>query len=387
MKRILSVKNCSGCGACASKCSQKCIKMIENSDGFVYPYIDVDVCINCNTCESACPVLNPSRRESAPTVYAVNSKDNNVRRNSSSGGVFSLISEYVLNHNGVVFGAAFNKSDFSVNHIYVEDINDLSLLRGSKYIQSNIGNSYISAESFLKNGRLVLFTGTPCQIAGLKSFLKKDYSNLICQDLVCHGCSSFLVFQKYLDYVSNKTIDDIESVSFRNKKYGWNNFSVSIRFRSKHEYNNIHTNDPFMRAFLFNLSLRDSCYDCPFKDFPYISDITLADYWGVSRFHPELNDDLGTSLVIVNSNKGKELFDLISDGTEFCKADLDEARMYNPTIFHSVKRPEIRDAFFNDLRDYDFSYANTKYLRIGKKELYRTYRSRILKRFKKFLHK
>lgn len=357
---IINKKECVGCYACYSICPKNAIDMIENAKGFKEYFINKDKCIECGLCKKVCPVLNKKEINNIPKAFAIINKNENVRKESSSGGIFTLIAEYVLEHNGVVFGAIWG-NNLKVNHYYIEKKEDINLMRGSKYLQSTIGNTYKKAKEFLDNGRNVLFTGTPCQIEGLKSYLMKDYNNLYTQDIICHGVPSSKVHSQYLNYLKNKYNEkNIKKLLHRTKINGWKTWSVNINFESN-TYCNTHKEDLFMQAFLRNTSLRDSCYNCHFKKKNRISDITLADFWGIEHILPELDDNKGTSLVIINSQKGQELFNSIKKNTIYKEVNLDDAIKYNPSMITSVKEDKNREKFFENLDKMNFDELVKKY--------------------------
>lgn len=360
MINITSKSECCGCSSCAQICPKKCIDMTEDEEGFLYPLVDKSKCIDCGLCEKSCPILKNEKSNDTISAYACQNIDETTRLRSSSGGTFSLLSEYVLDNNGVVFGCAFD-SDMVLFHSYAETYDDYKKFRGSKYLQSKIGDCYTKVREFLNNDRLVMFTGTPCQIDGLKSYLKKDYNNLILVDLVCHGAPSPLVFSKYKNELEKKFDSKTESVSFRKKSSGWKTFSVSFMFKNKKEFTNTLNNDLFMRGFLKDLFLRPSCHKCISNGLKRNSDITLADYWGISNHYPEMDDDKGTSLILINSEKGKRYFDSISDKMKFIQTDIDYALESNPRIIKSVSPHKSRSEFFNNLDKYDFSKLIHKY--------------------------
>ena len=339
---------CNGCSSCSASCPVGCISMEKNDEGFLYPHIDMEKCIKCNKCERACPVLNKKAVESKVEIksYAVINNERDERVNSSSGGVFTLLAKEIISRGGVVFGAAFDEN-MAVYHRFIEKEEDIALLRGSKYTQSRIGDSYKKAEEFLKEGRLVLFTGTPCQIAGLKSYLSRDYENLFCQDIICHGVPSPSVWEAYVEYRERKSGEKPQSISFRNKKYGWKTFSMRFQYENAKDYTEMMSVDLYMRLFSANLSLRESCYNCSFKSVERDSDISLADFWGIENVAPEVHDDMGTSLVIVQSEKGKEIFEKIKEKTTCKEVDTQKAVSFNSAMTESVPRPEKRDEFFN----------------------------------------
>lgn len=352
---------CTGCHACYSVCPVKCIAMNSDNHGFLYPEIDRTQCINCNLCEEVCPIIIKQEKTAfEPTSYAAYSKNENIRLNSSSGGVFSLIAENIINNNGVVFGARFDKK-FNVVHDYIDAIPDLEKIRGSKYVQSCIGDSFKQAKIFLDEGRTVLFSGTPCQIGGLRAYLKKDYSNLICQDIICHGVPSPLVWQKYLQYRENSAGASTRRTFFRHKKNGWKTYSVRLEFTNCTEYEQILSKDLFMRGFLANLFLRNSCYNCSFKSISRQADITLADFWGIWRMIPEMFDDKGTSLVVIHSKKGQFIFDNIKDNLVYQLTDIDTAIQYNSAMIKSVYKPNNRELFLSEIKNNNFKVVINKY--------------------------
>ena len=353
---------CCGCSACKNICPKNAIEMCEDEYGFKYPMINKDLCINCGLCEKICPIKNnTNKKEKNIYAYACYNKNINDRLNSSSGGIFILLAKYIIKQNGVVFGATFDK-EFNVIHSYVENEDELFKLMGSKYVQSDIGDSYKKAELFLKENRCVLFTGTPCQIEGLKKYLKKDYEKLITQDIICHGVPSPIVWREYLKFQKKKNYNNkIKNIFFRNKDRGWTSYRIKIIFENK-VYSNDLEKDLYMQSFLKNLCLRDSCYNCKFKKMYRESDITLGDYWGINKFHKNMNDNKGTSLVIVNSEKGKKIFDAISSYIIFSKTDLTNALKYNSSMIESIKKPNNRDEFINEINYSNFDLIVKKYV-------------------------
>ena len=310
---ISEKKNCCGCSACVNICPQKCIDMKRDIEGFEYPSIIESKCINCSLCEKVCPINNSKKIDDRLLEsYVAYSHNDDIRLNSSSGGIFSLIAENILDKKGVVFGASFD-SNFDVCHTMIESKSDLYKLRGSKYTQSKIGNTYEQCKQILDSGSIVLYTGTECQISGLKSYLKKEYENLYTVDVLCHGVPSPKLWRKYLEYQEQRYNSSIKQIFFRDKTYGWKDYSINVKFDNNDEYKNIFKNDYFMKLFLKDISLRPSCYDCKFKDINRVSDITLGDCWGIENYMPDMDDDKGTSVVLLHSEKGVNLFNLLKD--------------------------------------------------------------------------
>lgn len=367
MSQLADKYICSGCHACYNICPKNCITMETDSEGFLYPHIDERRCIDCGRCGEVCPVLHEYRGNKKGQAYACINRNEEIRMKSSSGGVFNLIAEWTIEHSGIVFGAAFDKQ-LNVKHIEVESEKDLYKLRGSKYLQSRIGDTYKTTERYLKQGRIVLFTGTPCQISGLKAYLGKEYDNLIMQDLICHGVPSPDIWQKYLVYQEKAHSCPIDRESlpvFRLKSKGWKRYSVSFNLLNDTEYQETLDKDMFMKAFLNNLCLRPSCYNCHSKSLERESDITLADFWGVENLLPDMFDDKGTSLVFINSEKGRRLFEKVAANTIFKEIDIDEAAIYNSSAYKSSIKPNNREWFMENLTADTFDEIVNKCVRIS----------------------
>lgn len=343
---------CCGCGACFQKCPQKAILMKENKEGFLYPIINKEKCINCGLCEKVCPQLKEISRKKIPQAYAVRNKNLEELKNSSSGGVFIILANYVIENRGVVFGATYNEN-LNVNHIKVKDKEGLKLLQGSKYVQSNINNTYKEAEKELKENKIVLFSGTPCQIAGLNSYLMKDYDNLITCDLVCHGVPSQKLFKKYIEFLSEKFKSKVVKYNFRSKnKKGWGLVSQvetedgKIRFVEPDF-------DPYYSNFLSSNTYRESCYKCYYSNYNRVSSITLADYWGINRIHPNFYSEQGNSLILINDNKGKEILEKIKNEVELIETDLNLAANHNKNLIKPSPRNSIRDNIYLRIDEMD----------------------------------
>lgn len=361
--KLANKKVCSGCHACFNVCPKHCITMEYDEEGFLQPQINKSVCVECGMCKSICPVLKEYKGHSKGKAFACFNKNDDIRMQSSSGGVFSLIAEYVLDKGGVVFGASFD-DELNVKHIAVNNKEDLRTLRGSKYIQSKIGDSFEKCKEQLEKGILVLFSGTPCQISGLKSYLGREYENLITQDIICHGVPSHKVWQAYLCYqqkVHKSKVDRDELPAFRCKDKGWKRFSVSLRFVGNIKYRQTLDKDPYMKAFLSNVCLRLSCYNCHSKSIERESDITLADFWGVDNILPEMDDDKGTSLVLVNSEKGRRIFKDTSCFMTYKEINIDEAIRYNSAAVRSCMKHDKRKKFLKRIESENFSECIDRY--------------------------
>lgn len=308
MINITQKANCCGCGACAQVCPKKCITMEPDSEGFLYPVVDTQTCVDCGLCEKVCPILNKAEPVCQDVeAFAAYTKDREVRETSSSGGIFSALAQQILAQKGVVFGAAFAE-DFSVHHIKIEHPEELERLRGSKYVQSRMECTYQEAKHLLQAGRAVLFSGVACQIAGLKAFLGKEYDNLYTVDVLCHGVPSPKVWQMYVRNQERHYGGKTTGVSFRDKRSGWKAYSVTMSFQNGGEYSAKNAQNHYMRMFIGDVCLRPSCHSCRFKDIPRGSDLTIGDAWGIQKHMPDMDDDRGTSVVLVNSEKGRQLW-------------------------------------------------------------------------------
>lgn len=368
MIKVEDKSRCCGCEACVSSCPLQCIELVKDKEGFMYPQVDTARCIDCGKCEKACPELVEAKGSGGVTVYAAVNPDKEARLASSSGGIFTLLAESVLAENGVVFGARFDK-DWNVIHDYTETKEGLEAFRGSKYVQSRTGETFKQAEQFLKEGRKVLFSGTPCQIMGLKRYLHKEYDNLLAVDFVCHGVPSPLVWRKYIEEtlvrqdekiqfrptLNHLFLDEmplIEGISFRNKCLGWKKFSFALilsKVTTAGEKNTVSLSrifydNAYMKAFLANLSLRPACYRCPAKSGKSGSDITLGDFWGIEKIAPELDDDRGCSLLIINNPKVSD--ELRKKGCLLAEFPISEILPYNLSTAYSVSMPNNRKFFW-----------------------------------------
>lgn len=365
--KIKNLENCTGCSACCSVCSKSAIKMIPNSEGFLYPAINDEVCIKCGLCEKVCPAFNLIKNVNQSTellkTFAAINKNEKTRLDSSSGGIFTALAEKFITENGIVFGVKFAE-DFSVIHSWTDSLEGLADFRGSKYLQSVIGDTYKECKEFLEQGRKVLYSGTPCQIQGLKKYLRKEYENLITLDFICHGVPSPLLWRKYIDYREKKSASRTVKTAFRRKNDGWKQYSLSFTFVNDSEYCASLKKDPYMQIFLKDIALRKSCYNCPCRGFNRPSDITIADFWGIQNVIPEMDDDKGTSLVFCNSENGKNLFDRISKNCIFKEINQNDAIKYNPSYLVSVKMPNERNDFYSNLEKQSFERIIKKYVTI-----------------------
>lgn len=356
---VLMIKEneCTGCGACFNKCPVPAIQMVENSEGFLFPHINESTCIHCGQCLAVCPVHKVEYQNlNEPECYAACANDD-IRMDSSSGGIFTLAAQYILDQNGYVCGAAYTDNFEKVEHILISDESELSCLRGSKYVQSDMGQNYRKIQEILKDGKLVLFTGCPCQVAGLYKFLGHEYDNLFTIDLVCHGVPSPKVFRRFVQQ-RKKEYGPIKYLSFRDKRaYGWT-VSTLINFDNGETYKKYRTDSSYMKSFLELMSLRKSCGNCPFAHIPRMGDLTIADFWNIDKYNKEYDDKKGTSMVLINNERGRHLFDLIRWKMILCeKVPLDFAKKNNAQLYASSKLHPRRKRFFSILDLYDIDKA------------------------------
>lgn len=345
---LSNIKNCTGCGACFNICPTNAIKMVEDAEGFLSPQIDTERCINCRICDKTCPVIN-SVYKNNPNPKCIAAANDKYRNDSSSGGIFSILAEKILEDGGYVCGAAFNDNN-EVEHTIINNINELSKLRGSKYIQSVIGDVYKEVKNLLCGNKLVFFTGTPCQVAGLYAYLQKDYDNLLTVDLVCHGVPSIKYYKKYIVEMNLDNDEKVLYTNFRDKRNGWNPSLIITTTTTKRIFSQPANQDSYMNAFLKNVSLRESCFDCPFQKIPRQADITLGDYWGISAYKESLDDKKGTSVILINNIKGEKYINKIKEDCIFFEeTPIDSALKYNPCIYKSVDKPVQNKKLFLDL--------------------------------------
>lgn len=345
MINVNSKKDCCGCEACYNICPQNAIQMSSDSEGFLYPKIDLKLCIDCGLCERVCPIVcKIPETKKTQRAFLVQHKNHKVLKQSTSGGAFTAIAEYVIEQGGIVFGAAFDE-DFRVIHTYAETKEELGKFRNSKYVQSKIGDTFRQARKFLQSGRMVCFSGTPCQIEGLKCFLMKDYDNLITVDVVCHAVPSPLIWEKYKRFITNN--EKIKSISFRDKnQYGYEYSQMALRYGNLQYCEGVET-DAYLRAFFSNLSDRPSCYSCQFKKRYRVSDITIWDCFEPEKFDKKLNNNMGVTRVLIQSANGEHVFSSILQNFLYVEVLPDLLVRNVKEMFHSVPVNPERVEFFN----------------------------------------
>lgn len=358
-KLFLKKEECCGCSACMNVCSKNAIHMETDEKGYLYPAINENECINCGLCEKVCPLRDDLTEIGfEQTAYGVKNKDQNERKRSSSGSVFIEVAKWILNQGGVVYGVELD-SDFNVKFGSAETLEDVRKFQGSKYVQSEKNDVFRKIRKDLNAEKMVLFTGTPCEVAGLKHFLRKDYDNLYTLDLICHGVPSWKSLQIYVEEKEKRYSSYIKELRFRDKSYGWRNQELFMKLNNGKVYHAPIWEDTFYRLFTNNYILRDSCYTCKYANMNRQGDITIGDFWNIKNVNKEFEDNLGVSSIIINSEKGKYLFTLIRDKFDCIKcslADITQTNLYSPSL-----KPEKYKAFQTDCFENGFEYCLKKY--------------------------
>ena len=361
--KLCPENECTGCAACLCSCPTNAIYMKENQEGFLVPFIAVEKCTECGLCRKACPILTDIclPRSDSPQVYAAWNLEESIRTDSSSGGVFSVLAKHVLSQFGVVFGAAFD-SEFKLQHHEAKNIAELRKLRGSKYLQSDIGDTYVKVKAYLNNGSRVMFVGTPCQVAGLYGYLRKDYVNLLTGDLVCPGVPSQRFFDEYLHYLRHNGYPKFDDISFRNKR-AWSRATILTEHStSEKEVLLTGRHDYYQQAFLKGLISRKSCYVCKYARLPRIGDFTLADFWGIGKDVSFRHDtSQGVSLFLVNSSHGSAVLRSCLNDMFLEKRELSEAKKMNARLYRASEYPPGRDSFLIDMKNMSIGAIRAKY--------------------------
>lgn len=345
---------CSGCGACRAACPERCIEMRADEEGFLYPQAEPGLCTGCGECLRLCPAQGRPAAVSEPAAYGCVSRDDETLRLSTSGGIFSLLAADTIRRGGIVCGARYG-ADLTVEHAAVSTMEDAAAFRGSKYAQSATGDVYEAVRAALSDGLPVLFSGTPCQIAGLRALPYGRHELLLCVDLVCHGTASPKAWSRYLQW-RRKQLGDLSGIRLRSKARGWLASTVELRAGERVKYVP-QADDPFMRGYLADMFLRPSCYECPFKGLGRDSDLTLGDLWGGADIAPSVYSGAGTSLLLVHSPRGADALSRIGDGMRSQRIDPQAAALKNPLALRPAHRPPSRDRFFPMLETTGFPRA------------------------------
>lgn len=359
-------EDCCGCNACGDICPKKAITFLVDKEGFWYPKVDKEKCIDCGLCNKVCPIETECKSRNSnklePKCYAAEHKSIEVIFNSTTAGMFSALAEGVYSQKGYVGGAIHNK-DFSVSHFISNDRNDLQRLRRSKDLQSNAEGLYKKIKKLLDADEKVLVCGVPCQIAALLNYVGKDYDNLITVDLICAGVNSPKVWRKYLDYIEEKNCSKIVWTENKSKEYGWDKLTQKFVFENGQEYFDTDKTSLFIHGYIVShLYCRPSCYECNFKGFPRMADITIGDFWGITKHSNKHNSNMGTNLVMINSEKGQEYFDKIKKRVNLEETPIEWALSGNPALTTSIsKLSDKRTEFFDDMGDIPFDELVKKY--------------------------
>lgn len=347
----VQIKDCCLCGNCVEYCPANAIELKKEFEVFKYPQIDLDKCIHCELCENLCPSIQNLTQQSYVSSYIAKNKNLNVKKQSSSGGIFSVFAEFIIDNKGVVCGAAFDNS-LKVKHIIVDNKNDLQKLRGSKYAQSDLGDCFLKIKQLLQAGQMVLFVGCPCQTAALRTYLKKDYpTQLYLVDFICHGMLSQSLFDDYIKYLEKKYKSRVTSFSFRDKTDGWIESGPKVTFENGKIKHWPLYKDAYMLGYFKALCMKPQCYICKYKNSYSGSDITLADYWGCEILDPEFYDFYGVSAVVINNENGNLLFNNISNNIEYKAVDLENIVKYNSGLIKPFEEGKDRSLFMDKIKN------------------------------------
>ena len=385
MINITDKSRCTGCTACYTICSHKASCMQFDDGGHIYPTVNLDLCSDCGLCEKVCPLLHEERipkdeNLDALEVKAIYNKDEEVRQRSTSGGVFSLLAEYVIYKGGIVCAVRFDER-FHIYHSFFESIDEMDSYRGSKYAQSDLRETFSQIKSYLKQ-RPVLFIGTPCQVAGLKSYLIKNYENLYTCDFICMSISSGKMWDEYISNYQQK--HQVRRVFFKDKRIGWHKIDWRMLIEDERgEQLMSGADNPFFSSYLEHLSARPSCFSCVFRHCRHVSDITIADCWGIETVHPDFDDNKGCTTLILQSEKGKSIFESIKGKANYIDYDIQYVRQYNRHIENQAYKPKGYDQFQLEYKQHGFKYASNRAMKKSRGNGFVTFIKRQIKRLLK----
>lgn len=363
MDTVYSQKNnCCGCSLCEYVCPKNAIKMVTDN-GFVYPEIDNELCVDCKKCQKLCPIIKNCGQNAQQKCYAARHKDKSVINASSSGGVFTALSDYILNENGIIFGAAFT-DEMKLVHTTAETSEERDKMRGSKYIQSNCTGIYAKIDSELAKNRPVLFCGTPCQVGAVRNAFP-DRKNLYLADIICHGVPTPLVWEKFVDFIESKYGQKLSDYKFRNKENGWRTYSALAQFKNGKTMRENNFTGSYIELFRYDVCIRSSCTVCPYASTSRPGDITIGDFWGIENIFPDIDDNKGVSAVICNNEKGAKLLDSVKDSLELYQCDIGDISAKQPNMSKPSKPSVKAEAFIHDLNNMPFDSVLRKYTRVG----------------------
>lgn len=375
MINITDKTKCCGCCACVDSCAHKAISLKTDIEGFWYPIVDKEKCVECGLCEKVCPELNivdlkkNDYSKPAKTIAAIH-RNMKIRWDSTSGGAFTALADAMYRQGGYVSGAIYNE-DFSVRNFISNNPEDLLKIRSSKYLQSKAEGVYAEIRTLLRKGEKVLACGTPCQMAALRSFLRKDYENLIIVDFVCRGVNSPKVYRMYLDSLERKYGGKVIYVKAKNKELGWRNLTRKVVFDNGAAYYGVGVIDDYRRGYHTNVFCRPSCYTCQYKGFPRMADITIADYWGIEKVDKNLDNNIGTSMILLNSKKGERFFELAKNDLEYRETRFESILAGNGALTTPLSPAKInREQFFEDLDKGTFEEVTAKYFPLSEKRTF-----------------
>lgn len=362
MIEIKDKSKCCGCEACVNICPKKCIHMEEDKEGFRYPIVDKEKCIDCKLCEKVCPIIKEPEKQVLEELeyYAAYNKNDEILKDSSSGGIFSLLAKTIIDKDGIVYGVK-QSNTYDIKFARIDNENDLNQLRGSKYLQAKINDIYISVKKDLQNNKYVLFSGTPCQIAALYKVLGKEYDKLYTVDVVCHGVPSDRVYREYIEDLEKKNKSKVVNIRWRDKVKGWGPNRITVFFENGNKKTTSSSENPFQTGFLNNIYLRNSCYKCIYARLPRISDVSLADFWGYEGELKKENENKGLSAIIVSTQKGKEIFDTIQKDIRYHSVTKEYLMSKSRHVYIHPKENNKREQFFKDLETMSFDKICIKY--------------------------
>lgn len=384
---IIESKRCYGCEACYNTCGINAISMQKGKDGFLYPVVDISKCVECGKCSQNCPAIlknveKITENKYQSKVYSARINDLEIRKISSSGGIFTAISDEILNKKGCVVGVVWNE-DFSVKHIITVEKSLRNEMRQSKYIQSTMEDCYKLIKEKLAKGQTVLFTGTPCQNAGLKLYLSDlNTKNLVLCDVLCGGNVSPGFFRDYLKYIEKKKADIVTKVCFRTKALGWKQHHIRINLENSIYQGARRDNEPFFHLYLKKYIIRESCFSCNYASINRVTDITLGDFWGIDKVDPQVDDDIGISYISVNTEKGETLLNEIADKITMEERGQDLAIQRQINLKRAPEKPKKYDLFWKEYKRFGAEYVLKKYTVFGVKNKIRFKLKKLLQKWR-----